>query len=483
MSDFSTLEPKAVWEIFEEITKIPRPSKREEKIIAWLIELAKSHSLDYKHDKAGNVVIYKGATQGYEDKKAVILQSHVDMVCEKNSDVDFDFDTDPIKAYIDGDYVRAEGTTLGADCGIGMAAALAVLTDNSLEHPAIEALFTVDEETGLTGAHELDSKMISGRTLINLDSEEHGELCIGCSGGIDSIATLKYKEDKIPANYSFFRVDVNGLQGGHSGEDIGKKRGNANKILFRLLMLGQLSHNLRLSYVDGGNLRNAIPREAYAIFGIPTRSKDEFMQGFDLFISEMEEEHALSEPTLNISINDMPEIESVMDIDSQRRLIVAVVGVVNGVVSMSQKVEGLVESSTNLASIKFKGDNSIVITTSQRSAIDSAKIYVMQMVESIFWLAGADVAHSDGYPGWSPNLDSKLLALTKECYSELFNGEAKVKAIHAGLECGLFLERFPELDMISFGPTIEGVHSPDERLNIATVGSFYRLLTELLRRL
>ncbi len=482
MSQISILEPRLVWEQFDAITQVPRPSKHEGKIIAWLVEFAKSHNLEYRKDKIGNVVILKEATAGYESRPTTILQSHMDMVCEKNSDVEFNFDTDPIKTRIDGEWVKAEGTTLGADCGIGMAAALAILIDPEAEHGAIEALFTVDEETGLTGAFELEDGMLKGKYLINLDSEDEGELFIGCAGGIDTVATFTYSTEPASPTYSFFRVDVSDLQGGHSGDDINKGRANSNKTVARLLWEGHNSFNMRLSYFSGGNLRNAIPREAYAIFGIPSSLKDDFIERYTLFASDLESEFKLREPNFKISLNEMPDIDTVIDIESQSSLINALVGLPNGVIAMSFAVDGLVETSTNLASVKFVDQNKIVVTTSQRSSVESAKSYAMQMVESVFTLAGADVAHSDGYPGWAPNPDSDMLRLSVECYRELFDEEPKVKAIHAGLECGLFLEKYPELDMISFGPTLRGVHSPDERLEIATVDKFYRLLCLMLKR-
>ncbi len=483
MSEISSLEPRIVWEQFDAITKVPRPSKKEEKIIAWLIDFAKQHNLEYKRDKIGNVVIKAAATPSYEDRPTVILQSHVDMVCEKNNDVLFDFERDAIRTRIVDGWVKADGTTLGADCGIGMAAALAVLIDPTVEHGAIEALFTVDEETGLTGAFELEDGMLEGKHLINLDSEDEGELFIGCAGGIDTVASFTFQSVASPANYSFFRVDVSDLQGGHSGDDINKGRVNSNKVVARLLWEGMSSFDLRLSYFDGGNLRNAIPREAYAIFGIPKRFEDQFLESYNLFAADVESEFALREPNFKISLNEMPHIDHMIDLATQTALVNAIVGLPNGVIAMSAAVEGLVETSTNLASVKFVDKNTIVVTTSQRSSVESAKSYAMQSVESVFTLAGADVTHSDGYPGWSPNLDSDLLRLTVESYRELFGEEPQVKAIHAGLECGLFLEKYPDLDMISFGPTLRGVHSPDERLEISTVDKFWRLLLDTLKRI
>lgn len=483
MSEISTLEPRSVWEQFDAITKVPRPSKKEEKIIAWLIEFAKSHKLEYKRDKIGNVVIKAQATAGFEKSPIVILQSHVDMVCEKNSDVIFDFEHDAIRSRIVDGWIKADGTTLGADCGIGMAAALAVLIDPAVEHGPIEALFTVDEETGLTGAFELEDGMLQGKHLINLDSEDEGELFIGCAGGIDTVATFNFHSVTSPSTYSFFRVDVSDLQGGHSGDDINKGRANSNKIVARLLWEGINSFDLRLCYFDGGNLRNAIPREAYAIFGVPKSLHDQFVERYNLFALDIEAEFRLCEPNFKIALNQMPHIDNMIDLESQTSLINALVGLPNGVISMSAAVEGLVETSTNLASVKFVGSDKIVVTTSQRSSVESAKTYAMQMVESVFSLGGADVTHSDGYPGWAPNPSSDLLHLTTESYRSLFSVEPLVKAIHAGLECGLFLEKYPDLDMISFGPTLRGVHSPDERLEIASVDKFWRLLCDLLKRI
>ena len=483
MSAISTLEPQLVWEQFDAITRVPRPSKKEGRIIEFLVDFAKRYGIEYRKDEIGNVVMRKAATPGFEDHPGVILQAHMDMVCEKNSDVEFDFEHDAIRTCIDGEWVRAEGTTLGADCGIGMAVALAVLLDPTVEHGPLEALFTVDEETGLTGAFELGEGMLTGKYLLNLDSEDEGELFIGCAGGIDTIATFRYEMEAAPKNYSFFRVDVSDLQGGHSGDDIDKGRVNSNKTVARLLWDGMQSFELRLSYFSGGNLRNAIPREAYAIFGIPTKFKEEFVKRYRMFAADLENEFRFREPNFRITLNEMPEVEEVLDARTQFGLIYSLVGVPNGVVAMSFAVPGLVETSTNLASVKFEGDHTIVVTSSQRSSVESAKTYVMQMVESVFTLAGADVAHSDGYPGWAPNPESHLLEVTVDAYRRLFGVEPKVRAIHAGLECGLFLEKYPELEMVSFGPTLRGVHSPDERLEIATVPKFWNLLCETLRTL
>ncbi len=483
MSAITQLEPRLVWEQFDAITRVPRPSKKEEQIIDYLVAFAREHGIEYKKDAIGNVVMRKGATSGMEDRPTVILQSHMDMVCEKNSDVEFDFDHDPIRTRIEDGWVKAEGTTLGADCGIGMAAALAVLLDDSLAHGPIEALFTVDEETGLTGAFELGEGMLTGKYLLNLDSEDEGELFIGCAGGIDTIATFHGEMEPSPKNYAFFRVDVSNLLGGHSGDDIDKGRVNSVKTVARLMWDGMQSCELRLSYFSGGNLRNAIPREAYAIFGVPMRYKNDFVKRYNLFAADLQNEFRFREPNFSITLNEMPEVDRVLDFKTQQGLIYSLVGVPNGVIAMSFAMPGLVETSTNLASVKFIDDETIVVTSSQRSSVESAKTYVAEMVESVFALAGADVAHTDGYPGWAPNPESRLLEVTKQAYVDLFATEPKVRAIHAGLECGLFLEKYPELEMVSFGPTLRGVHSPDERLEIATVPKFWDLLCEVLRRI
>ena len=477
------LKPQLIWEQFDDICQVPRPSKKEGKIIAWLQEWAKKHNFDYQTDETGNVVIRKAATKGFEGRPAVILQSHMDMVCEKNSDVEFDFENDPIQPWIDGEWVKAKGTTLGADCGIGMAAALAVLLDDSLEHPAIEALFTVDEETGLTGAFGLGEGMLTGKYLVNLDSEDEGELFIGCAGGIDTVATMDYDKEEAPEGYAFVRLEVGDLLGGHSGDDIDKGRGNSNKLLARFLYNAADTFQIALAKFDGGNLRNAIPREAYAIVGVPPEAQED-LEGPGLELGQRRvEEFKHTEPRMRFTVNDVEEkVTEVMSNDDMCALLITIVGLPNGVLAMSFAVPGLVETSSNLASVKFNTEEGkVTITTSQRSSVESAKLYAAQTIESVFFLAGFDVEHSDGYPGWSPNPDSKLLATTVECYRNLFATEPKVRAIHAGLECGLFLEKYPHLEMVSFGPTLRGVHSPDERLEISTVDKFWKLLVELLK--
>ncbi|MBQ7856210.1 MAG: aminoacyl-histidine dipeptidase [Alistipes sp.] len=481
MATIRDLQPQLVWELFDDITRVPRPSKHEEQMTAFLEAFAAKHGIECHKDRIGNVVMRKPATKGYEGRPTVILQAHTDMVCEKNSDVKHDFFTDPIRTRIVDGWVMAEGTTLGADCGIGVAAALAVMVDPAVEHGPVEALFTVDEETGLTGAFNLGEGMISGKYLINLDSEDDGELFIGCAGGVDTLATFKYKREAAPADYLFYRVDVSGLTGGHSGDDIDKGRANSNKLLARLLVQAQELCGVRLSTFDGGNLRNAIPREAYAVVAVPPQHNEAFENLVSAFAADVKEEFRFTEPSLRLTLAPS-EPAALVDDASQRALLAALVGLPNGVLAMSFALPGLVETSTNLASVKFSGEDTVVVTTSQRSSLESAKLYAKESVASVFRLAGAEVEHSDGYPGWTPNPQSNLLEWCKSSYLTLFGVEPKVRAIHAGLECGLFLEKYPHLEMVSFGPTLRGVHSPDERIEIATVDKFWRLLLDVLRR-
>ncbi len=473
------LQPKLIWEIFDEITAVPRPSKHEEKIIEYLLDFAKRYNLEAERDQIGNVVIRKAATAGYEGVPTVILQSHMDMVCEKNSDTVHDFMTEPIRTKIEDGWVKAEGTTLGADCGIGMAAALAVLIDPTVEHGAIEALFTVDEETGLTGAFNLGEGMLTGKYLINLDSEDEGEIFIGCAGGVDTLGYFDYQTEKLPAGYEYYRIGVSGLKGGHSGDDIDKGLGNANKILAHFLYDAE-RFGIRLGMFDGGNLRNAIPREAYAVVAVPEHTALIFETSLANYVSAVKALYAATEPNLKITLAQAAE-QPVIDEDSQSSLLAAIVGLPNGVLAMSQTMKGLVETSTNTASVKFV-DGKIVVTTSQRSSVEIAKKNAMHSVEAVLALSGATVEHSDGYPGWTPNPNSSLLSWSIDSYKSLFGAEPKVRAIHAGLECGLFLEKYPHLEMVSFGPTLRGVHSPDERLEIATVDKFWRLLLDVLKR-
>ncbi len=479
MNNISKLKPELVWKYFDEVTKIPRPSKKEEKIIEYLLDFAQKHQFEAEKDDAGNVVIRKPATQGMENATPVILQSHSDMVCEKNSDVDFNFDTDPIQTYIDGDWVKAKGTTLGGDDGIGVAAALAVLASDDLKHPALECLFTSDEETGMTGAFGLQPGFLKGKILINLDSEDEGELYIGCAGGMDTTVEMEYEKENIPESWYSCKITVSGLKGGHSGDDIEKGLGNANKILNRFLWRLSEKVDFKLSEFKGGNLRNAIAREAFAIISVKQHDKEQIRLNLNIYTNEIQNEFAHTEPNLKLDMTTVEHPGFAMDSNTQHKLIRALYACPHGVISMSQTIEDLVETSTNLASVKFE-DNKIIIGTSQRSSVDTALTDVAAMVRSVFELANAKVTHSDGYPGWTPKLDSEILKATKESYKRLFDKEPEVLAIHAGLECGLFLTKYPYLDMISFGPTIKGAHSPDERMHIPSVQKFWDLLADVL---
>ena len=473
------LKPAVVFRYFEEVCGVPRPSKKEEKIRAYLLEFARKHDLSVKTDEAGNVLIAKPATPGMEGRKAVILQSHMDMVCEKNKDTQHDFDTDPIETYIDGEWLRAKGTTLGADNGIGIAAELAVLASDDVEHGPLQCLFTVDEETGLTGAFALKEGFMEGDILINLDSEDEGELFIGCAGGAGTTAVFPCTMTAAPEGYFFFRVAVKGLTGGHSGDDINKGRANANKLLNRYLVQLMRKYDLRLCEIDGGNLHNAIPREAHAVCAVPMACKEAVRVDLNVYLAEVENEYAVTEPNLQMELESEAPRAEVMDAREMKRFLLSLYAVHNGVYAMSQDIPGLVETSSNLASVK-QADGCIKVVTSQRSSILSSRVDMSQMVGAAFELGGATVETGDGYPGWKPNPSSEILQVAVESYKRLFGTEPKVKAIHAGLECGLFLEKYPSLDMVSFGPTLRGVHSPDERMLIPTVDKFWRHLLDVL---
>lgn len=480
MGKLSHLEPKAIWENFEQICSIPHPSKKEEKIIAYLEAFAKKNKLEYKIDKAGNVLISKSATKGFDKLKTVVLQSHVDMVCEKNSNSKHNFDTDPIIPVIDGDWLKAKETTLGADNGIGVATQLALLASKEIEHGPIECLFTVDEETGLTGAFALKPGFFNGKILINLDSEDEGEIFIGCAGGKDTVAILKYEPKKAPGKQIPLKLTVSGLRGGHSGDDINKGYANAVKLLTRILFTLDQKYGIKLSAIDGGNLRNAIAREAYAVFYVTHEKVSKIEKEVELFFKAFKEEYKHTEENINVQIEKTSKAETIIDRKTQPKLLQSLYACPHGVIAMSMDMPGLVETSTNLASVKMKGKNKIEITTSQRSSVESAKADIVNMVECALALSGAEVKHSNGYPGWKPNPKSPILEVSTNVYKKLFKKEAKVKAIHAGLECGLFLEKYPELDMISIGPTMRGVHSPDEKLEIPSVEKFWKFLTEIL---
>jgi dipeptidase D len=475
------LEPKKVWEQFDEITHVPRPSKQEGKITEYIERLASLHGISCKKDAIGNILLSVPATAGKENSTPVVLQAHLDMVCEKNSDVEHDFTRDAIKTVIDGEWVRACGTTLGADNGIGIAAALAAVLSDDVEHGPLECLFTVDEETGLTGAGALEAGFFSGKTLLNLDSEDEGEIFIGCAGGKNTTATYTYLPKPLPSGFDFFRIDVKGLLGGHSGCDIHLGRGNAIKILVRFLF--EHIEELVLCSIDGGNLHNAIPREASAVIGVESANREALRVQLNEYASLVENELKNTDRDVRIALETVQASEHYIDEDTAYDIVSSLVACPHGVLGMSSEIEGLVETSTNLASVKMSGVDKVLVVTSQRSSVESQKQAASEMVAAVFTLADAEVAQSDGYPGWAPNRSSKLLQTVLESYRSLFGKEASVKAIHAGLECGLFLAKEPDLDMVSFGPTLRGVHSPDERIEIKTVGMWWEHLKDVLRRL
>jgi dipeptidase D len=482
MDEIKNLEPNAVWKYFDLITSIPRPSKHEERIIRYLVEFGLSLGLHVKRDYIGNLVIVKRASKGFENRKKIVLQSHVDMVCEKNSDVVHDFLNDKIKYYRDGEWMKARGTTLGADDGIGIAAMLAVLSDKSIQHGPLECLFTVDEETGLTGAFEMRPRFISGTVLLNLDSEDEGEIFIGCAGGVDTTAffniTTVSPDD---LSISPYEIRISGLQGGHSGDDIEKNRGNSIKILTEIMNEAVKDYRIKISKLEVGNLRNAIPREAYAKIVVPAESEGEFKKWFESKQKELSKTYRENESLLKTELIPSEFPANLLSEDLQTRLLISLTECPHGIIAWSKDMENLVETSTNLASVKFTEDNRITICTSQRSSIDTQKKAIASKVASVFLNCKADIKQGNGYPGWKPNPDSEILKIAADAYAGIFNQNPKIKAIHAGLECGLFLEKYPNLDMISFGPTIKGAHSPDERLNIPSVEKFWYFLLEILK--
>jgi dipeptidase D len=481
-NDLQTLQPERLWHHFLEICKIPRPSKKEEKIAAYINEFAARHNLPCIIDEAGNVLIRKPATPGFEGRKGVILQSHMDMVCEKNSDTVHDFDHDPIIPWIDGNWVKAKGTTLGADDGIGIAAALAILEATDIPHGPLEALFTMDEETGLTGAFALKPGQLEGRILINLDSEDEGQLFIGCAGGKDTVATMPIETEDVPAGHHAYKVSLTGLKGGHSGDDINKGLGNAVKLMNRFLWNARENYEIALAEFNAGNLRNALAREAFAVFTVPVENEPSVIAYAETFCRDIKDELHVTEPDIAFVIERTALPESVLNSALQADLLDALYACPHGVIAMSREIPDFVETSTNLASVKFI-DKKIVITTSQRSSVETSKKDVADMVASVFYLMQADVEHSAGYPGWKPNPDSDVLRISVDAYRKLFAQEPQVLAIHAGLECGLVGAIYPGMDMVSFGPTIKGAHSPDERLDIASTVKFWDLTLEVLKNI
>ncbi|WP_405607261.1 aminoacyl-histidine dipeptidase [Polaribacter sp. Asnod1-A03] len=474
------LEPKIIWNHFADLNAVPRPSKKEERVIQFIVDFGKKLNLKTFVDKVGNVIITKPATKGFEDRKTVILQSHLDMVHQKNAETVFDFDKEGIKMLIDGDWVTADGTTLGADNGLGVAAIMSVLSSTDLHHPNIEALFTIDEETGMTGAKGLEGGLLKGDILLNLDTEEDDEIGMGCAGGIDVTATRNYTEEEIPENSTAYSISVKGLNGGHSGMDIIKGLGNANKIMNRLLFDGFTNFGLRISEIDGGSLRNAIPRESFAIVTIDTISKGAFILETEILINNIKQEFLTLEPNLVIDIQETKTPEKIMELGVQEGFVKSIYAAHNGVYRMTPDIDGLVETSNNIARIIVK-EGTIKVRCLTRSSSESCKLDLANSLKSAFELSGFEVKFSGEYPGWQPNIKSEILDIVSNLYEELHKEKAHVAACHAGLECGLLGQNYPQVDMVSFGPTIRGAHSPDERAGIKSTQKFWRFLVEILK--
>ncbi len=476
------LKPELVWQRFYEITQVPRPSKKEGKIIAHLEEFFKKLNVKYKKDKVGNLVALVPASKGFENSPTVVLQGHIDMVCEKNKGTNHDFDNDPIKLLREDGFITADGTTLGADDGMGVAAALAVISDNNITHGPVEILLTIDEETGLTGANNLEPGFITGKVLLNLDSEEEGIFYIGCSGGIDTLAEIKVDLENIPTGTEAYELLVTGLKGGHSGLEINSGKANAIKILARVFKaLDNVKYSI--AKLEGGSKRNAIPREVEAALFISPADEQKVISVLNDLEPEFRNEFKSTDGGLKFEFKKTDaKYEYVFSKASAEKIINVLLAIPHGVIAMSQDIPDLVETSSNLATISTVKET-VTVTTSQRSSVESAKQYIAQSVASVFNLASAKVQTGDGYPGWKPNVDSKILKTAKQIYKEVFNREPEVKAIHAGLECGILGDKEPGLDMISFGPTITGAHSPDEKVEISTVSDFYFLLSKILEHI
>lgn len=481
-TDIKKLQPQSLWGNFADLNAVPRPSKKEEKVIAFMMDFGKKLGLETLKDEVGNVIIRKPATKGMENRKKVVLQSHLDMVHQKNNDTIFDFSTEGIKMKIEGDWVKAEGTTLGADNGIGVAAIMAILQSNDIEHPDIEALFTIDEETGMTGAMGLKGGLLNGDILLNLDTEEDDEIDIGCAGGVDVTAFREYDQEEIPQDVVAYKIVVKGLQGGHSGMDIHKGFGNANKIMNRLLFDGFENFGLRISEINGGGLRNAIPRESTAIVVVDKIQNEAFEFEFKQLTEVIKHELQIIEPNLSIALESTNLPENVMELGVQEGVLRSIYTAHNGVYAMSKSISDLVETSNNIARVVVK-DGEIKIHCLTRSSVESAKFDLANALRSAFELSGFEVEFTGSYPGWEPDVNSSILKVLKEQYEKLFGEKPNVVACHAGLECGILGQNYPNMEMISFGPTIKGAHSPDEKVNIKSVQKFWKYLLEILKNI
>lgn len=476
------LEPKALWNHFADLNAVPRPSKKEERVIEFMMKFGNELNLETHKDAIGNVIIKKPGTSGFENADAVILQSHLDMVHQKNNSTVFDFDTQGIEMHVDGDWVKAKGTTLGADNGLGVAAIMALLSSTDIPHPPLEAMFTIDEETGMTGAKELDPSFYDGKTLLNLDTEDDDELSIGCAGGIDTNTKMKVRTSAVDASDKCYKITVKGLLGGHSGMDIDKGRGNANKILNRVLFQMNKIGGLRIVEFDGGSLRNAIPREATAIVSLPGHDANNAIENAKNEIDDLRSEFKSIEKHLDIDIDEVEKCKSATFAEDSAKIISIIYAIHNGVFRMSPDIEGLVETSSSLARVIVK-DGQFITQSLQRSSVESGKMDIANTIKCSFENAGAEVSQSGDYPGWQPNPDSKILTLMADLYREMFNEEPQIKACHAGLECGILGQHLPGVDMISFGPNIRAAHSPDEKVQISSVQKFWSYLLATLAKL
>ena len=471
------LEPQNIWKNFAALNSVPRPSKKEEKVIEFIKNFGENLGLPTSVDEVGNVIIKKPATIGMENRQTIVMQSHLDMVCQKNNNVDFDFDTQGIEMYVDGDWVKAKGTTLGADNGLGVAAIMTILESKDIAHPAIEALFTIDEETGMTGAIGLKPHQLTGEILLNLDTEEDDEIDIGCAGGIDVTASATYNFTSTSQN--FVKIDIKGLQGGHSGMDIHKGFGNSNIILGRLLYAG-ISNEIQLISIDGGGLRNAIPREAHAV--VSASNVDEFLQKLEALKADIVEEFATVEKDLDINFSKTENTENGLSIEDSKKIIYALKSAHNGVYRMSPDVADLVEASNNIARVELKNGNLRILNLT-RSSVESSKMAVAEQLKSVFELAGMQVEFSGSYPGWKPKPGAEIIKIMTEIYEKEFGVTPNVVACHAGLECGIIGANYPKMEMVSFGPTIKGAHSPDERASISSTQKFWKYLQEILKNI
>ena len=481
--EIRNLEPKALWNKFADLNAVPRPSKKEERVIAFMMEFGQKLGLPTVKDHVGNVIIKKPATPGMENRKTIVMQSHLDMVHQKNNDTNFDFDTQGIEMYVDGDWVRAKGTTLGADNGLGVATIMAILESTDIPHPAIEALFTIDEETGMTGAMGLQGGMLDGEILLNLDTEEDDEIDIGCAGGVDVTATRSYNEEETPEGSVGYTITVKGLKGGHSGMDIHKGLGNANKIMNRLLFDGFENFGLQISEISGGSLRNAIPRESVAKVIIAAIYDEAFVFDMQEIINEIKAEFKTMEPNLTIEIVKSESIPAkVMDLGVQEGLLRAIYAAHNGVYRMSADMADLVETSNNIARVIVK-DGEISIQNLTRSSVETSKFDLANALRSAYELFGCEVEFGGSYPGWTPNVKSEILDVLTSIYEKQNGAKPNVVACHAGLECGILGTNYPNMDMISFGPTIHGAHSPDERASISSAQKYWKFVLEILQNI